>query len=209
MADKDRNKRIWDNYAGFYDFEIKLFSGKAYSIMYQMMAEVLNDRMDVLEVATGTGLIAGNIAKYVNSITATDYSEKMLARAKKKKMPANVSFSLENVMDLSFKDNSFDVVIISNALHVMPDPIKALENIRRVLKPQGLLIAPNYSHGHISDATWDLNTRMLKMIGLDSYAKWKPEEYIDFINQNGFKVTKWQVLKAAFPLVYLEAYKNK
>ena len=43
------------------------------------------------------------------------------------------------------------------------------------------------------------------MIGFETYSKWTPEEFVVFINENGFSVQTWKVLKAAFPLVYLEA----
>jgi len=205
---KRDNKGFWDRYAKLYDFEINRFSGKAYKEMYRMMASVLSSDMDVLEVATGTGLIAVNIAAHVRHVEATDFASKMIEKAKKKKAPGNVYFSVEDAMQLSFEDNSFDAVIISNALHIMPDPVKVLSNISRVLKPNGLLIAPNYSHGHLKKSTWNLNAKVLKLIGFETYSKWTPEEYAAFISQNGFAVEKSQVLNAAFPLVYLEAHKE-
>jgi ubiquinone/menaquinone biosynthesis C-methylase UbiE len=161
--------------------------------------------MQVLEIATGTGLIAVNIAESVRSVAATDFSPKMIETAKKKKAPDNVHFSVEDATTLSFSEKTFDAVIISNALHIMPDPGLVLKNIRRVLKPNGLLIAPTFSQGHLSDSTWKLNALLLKLIGFETYSKWKPEEYVEFINHNGFSVQTWRVLKAAFPLVYLEA----
>jgi len=201
------NKNFWNRYAKLYDFEINRFSGKAYKEMYRLMAGVLSSDLDVLEVATGTGLIAVNIAAHVRHLEATDFSPKMISKAKKKKAPGNVHFSEEDATKLSFEDASFDAVIISNALHIMPDPAKTLLEISRVLKPNGLLIAPNYSHGHLRESTWNLNAKVLKLIGFETYSKWTPEEYAAFIRQNGFRVEKWQVLKAAFPLVYLEARK--
>jgi len=201
------NKNFWNRYAKLHDFEINRFSGKAYKEMYRLMAGVLSSDLDVLEVATGTGLIAVNIAAHVRHLEATDFSPKMISKAKKKKAPGNVHFSVEDATKLSFEDASFDAVIISNALHIMPDPVKALLEISRVLKPNGLLIAPNYSHGHLRESTWNLNAKVLKLIGFETYSKWTPEEYAAFIRQNGFRVEKWQVLKAAFPLVYLEARK--
>jgi ubiquinone/menaquinone biosynthesis C-methylase UbiE len=203
------NKGFWNKYAKLYDFEIKRFSGKAYAEMYRLMSSALSSDMDVLEVATGTGLIAVNIAPYVHSIEATDFSPKMIETAKKKKAPANVHFSVQDATSLSFEDGAFDAVIISNALHIMPDPAKVLSNISRVLKPNGLLIAPSYSHGHISDSTWSLNAKFLKFIGFETYSKWKPAEYVSFIGEHGFTVKNWVVLKAAFPLVYLEATKSE
>jgi len=208
MDNKRDNKRFWNRYAQLYDFETGCFSGKAYREMYRLMATVLSPCMDVLEAATGTGLIAINIAAHVRHVEATDFASKMITKAKKKKTPDNIRFSVEDATAFSFEDSSFDAVIISNALHIIPDPARALCEISRVLKPNGLLIAPNYSHGHLKQSTWNLNAKILKLIGFETYSKWTPEEYVDFIRQNGFHVGKWQVLRAAFPLVYLEARKG-
>ena len=207
MEKKHDNKGFWNRYAKLYDFEINRFSGKAYAEMYRLMAGSLLPDMDVLEAATGTGLIAVNIAACVRRVEATDFSPKMIDKAKKKKAPGNIRFSVEDATALSFADSSFDAVIISNALHIMPDPVKVLSNISRVLKPKGLLIAPNFTHGHLKESTWNLNAKILRLIGFETYSKWKPEGYVEFIRQNGFEVRKWQVLNAAFPLVYLEARK--
>lgn len=202
---KKDNKTFWNRYAKIYDIEIDRFNRSAYSEMYRLISGALTKEMKVLEIATGTGLIAIHIAEAAQSVAATDFSPKMIEAATKKRTPDNVHFSVEDATALSFLDQTFDAVIISNALHIMPDPELVLKNIRRVLKPNGLLIAPTFSHGHLRDSTWTLNAFLLKMIGFETYSKWKPEEYVDFINRNGFSVQTWKMLRAAFPLVYLEA----
>jgi ubiquinone/menaquinone biosynthesis C-methylase UbiE len=208
LDNKRDNKGFWNRYAKLYDFEIKRFNNKAYAEMYQMMGTSLSSEMNVLEVATGTGLIAINIAEFVRNVEATDFSPKMIEAAKKKKSPQNIRFSVEDATALSFTEASFEAVIVSNALHIMPEPEKALSEISRVLKPNGLLIAPTFSHGHLRQSTWDLNAKLLKLIDFETYSKWTPEEYVAFINENGFSINKTVVLKAAFPLVYLEAHKK-
>ena len=198
------NKRFWNRYARLYDVEINLFSKTAYQQMYEMMLDVLTPDMEVLEVATGTGLITCHIAQAVRHVTATDFSEPMINVAKKKHAPANVSFCVEDATALSFADNSLDAVIISNTLHIMPDPVHALSEIRRVVKPGGLLIAPTFSQPRTKNSG-SFNASVLKLVGFRIYSQWTLEEYIAFISSNGFQVTRSQVLKAAFPLVYLEA----
>jgi len=201
------NKKFWDRYARFYDAEVLRFSRLAYTEMYRLMSMLLTKDMDVLELATGTGLIAMNIAGAVQSIEATDFSQKMIETAKKKTVPENVHFTVADATALTYEDHSFDAVVISNALHIMPNPELVLDNVKRVLKPNGILIAPNFSHGHLKKSSWNLSVLILKIIGFETYSKWTPEEYVSFIERNGFKVGKWQVFKAAFPLVYLEANK--
>ena len=205
MKKERNNKNFWNHYAKIYDIEIDKFNRSAYSEMYRLISRALTKEMKVLEIATGTGLIAIHIADCVESIEATDFSPKMIETAMTKRAPDNVHFSIEDAAKLSFSDQTFDAVIISNALHIMPDPELVLKNIRRVLKPNGLLIAPTSSHGHMTDSAWKFNSFLIKIIGFQTYSKWKPEEYVDFIHQNGFSVQTWKVLKAGFPLVYLEA----
>jgi ubiquinone/menaquinone biosynthesis C-methylase UbiE len=202
------NKRFWNRYAKLYDFEIDHTSKTAYAEMYRLMSLALRKDMRVLEVATGTGLIALHIASSVHSIVATDFSPKMIGAANKKQGPSNVSFCIEDASALSFEADSFDAVIISNALHIMPNPEKVLSEISRVLKPNGLLIAPNFTYGHLKNSRLNLNARILKLIGFETYSKWTPEEYVSFVGTHGFHVEQWQVMKAAFPLVYLEAHKS-
>ena len=202
------NKGFWNRYAKLYDYEVLKFSKAAYSEIYKRISNTLTKEMDVLELATGTGLIALHIADSVGTVKATDFSPKMIDAAMKKEVPKNVYFSVEDASALSFADQMFDAVIISNALHIMPQPELVLENIRRVLKPEGILIAPNFSHGHLKQSS-KLNRWILNMIGFETYSKWTPQEYVVFIEKNGFEVKKWDILSAAFPLVYLEATLSK
>ena len=68
----------WDLYAPFYNASRKL-ERKAYEEMYKKIRKAIKDRY-VLELATGTGIIAKNVAQSARHIDATDYSEKMWHR---------------------------------------------------------------------------------------------------------------------------------
>lgn len=207
MTAANDNIGFWNRYARLYDFEIHPANGSAYRQMYRLMSYVLTKDMDVLEVATGTGLIAIHISEFVNSVEATDYAPKMIAAARRKLLPDNVHLAVEDATALSYFDETFDAAIISNALHIMPDPEAALKSIRRVLKPGGLLVAPTYAHGLVDDRSWNFSASFLKRLGFQTYSRWTPNTYADFISQQEFTVQKQVVLKAAFPLVYLEARK--
>jgi ubiquinone/menaquinone biosynthesis C-methylase UbiE len=205
LKKETNNRKFWDRYARFYDAEVLRFSRLAYAQMYARISQALSAEMKVLEIATGTGLIALNIAPYVHSVEATDFSPKMIETAQRKDGPKNVHFSLEDATSLTFNDHAFDAVIISIALHIMPDPGMVLAEIKRVLKPGGLLIAPTFSHGHLRGSASKFSAAILKLVGFETHSAWQPEEYAAFIEAQGFTVQSWCVLKAAFPLVYLEA----
>ena len=70
----------------------------------------------------------------------------MIAEAKRDNHSAKLHFSVQDMFRLPYAEESFDVVIVSNALHIVPQPEKALAEIRRVLKDDGVLIAPTFTH---------------------------------------------------------------
>jgi demethylmenaquinone methyltransferase/2-methoxy-6-polyprenyl-1,4-benzoquinol methylase len=103
------------------------------------MLSGLNGR--VLEVGVGSGR---NLKYYPSrcSVTGIDNSKGMLEKAgKKAKGMGNVSLLLMDAERLEFPDNSFDYVVITFVLCTIPDPVKALKEMRRVLKPSGELMA--------------------------------------------------------------------
>jgi len=199
------NRSFWDRYAGLYDTFIKK-DNKAYAEMYLLIRTRLTTNMHVLELATGTGLISIAIADKVSCVEATDFSPQMIAEAKKKKLPRNVNFSVQDACNLFYADCSFDAVIISNALHIMPNPELALQNISRVLKNDGVLIAPTFTHAG-NGIRGKLKAHFMELFGFKAYHKWTTEEYCLFLVNNGFYIEQMHILKASFPLTYVEARK--
>lgn len=120
-------KKHWNLYAPIYNLFMKK-DEKAYQRMYALIRESTTGK-EVLELATGTGLIANHIADSVKYITATDYSEKMIAEAKKSQQYTNICFEIANACALQYEKTLFDVVIISNALHIIPHPEKVIAEI--------------------------------------------------------------------------------
>ena len=138
------HKNFWDRNAGRYDRFMRK-DREVYEKMYELIRPVVKDKT-VLELATGTGLIARHIIKAAAHIEATDASVEMIAEAKRDNQSAKLHFSVQDMFRLPYADKSFDVVIVSNALHIVPQPEKALAEIHRVLKDDGVLIAPTFTH---------------------------------------------------------------
>ena len=138
------HKNFWDKNAGRYDRFMRKDQA-AYEEMYALIWPVVKAKT-VLELATGTGLIAKSIVNAAAHIEATDASVEMIAEAKRDNQSAKLHFSVQDMFRLPYAGKSFDVVIVSNALHIVPQPEKALAEIHRVLKDDGVLIAPTFSH---------------------------------------------------------------
>ena len=200
------HKNFWDRNAGRYDRFMRK-DRAAYEEMYALLRPVVKAKT-VLELATGTGLIAKHIVSVAAHIEATDASPEMIAEARWDNRSAKLHFSVQDMFRLPYADKSFDVVIVSNALHIVPQPEKALAEIRRVLKDDGVLIAPTFTHAGNS-FSGKVRAFFMRMAGFPLHSRWTSEEYLSFLRQNGWTVQKSVVLKASFPLTYTECVKSE
>lgn len=92
----------------------------------------------LLEIGCGTGLFTGKVYDATKAdITAIDISEDLLVQAREKY--PHSEFKIDDAMDLSFPENTFEGVFGSSILHHL-DMRKAMEEIYRVLKPGGRTI---------------------------------------------------------------------
>ena len=200
------HKNFWDRNAGLYDCFMRK-DRAVYEKMYELIRPVVKDKT-VLELATGTGLIAKNIVNAAVHIEATDASSEMITEAKRNNHSVKLYFSVQDMFRLPYANQSFDAVIVSNALHIVPQPEKALQEIKRVLKDDGVLIAPTFTHAGNS-FSGKFRAFFMKLAGFPLHSKWTSEEYLRFLRQNGWTVRKSVVLKASFPLTYTECLKSE
>ena len=199
-------KNFWDRNAGWYDRFMQKDCA-AYEKMYELIRPVVRHKT-VLELATGTGLIAKHIVNAAAHIEATDASAEMILEAKRDNQSAKLHFSVQDMFRLPYTDKSFDVVIVSNALHIVPQPEKALAEIHRVLKDDGVLIAPTFTHAENSIFGM-IRAFFMRLAGFPLHSRWTSEEYLRFLRQNGWAVRKSAILKASFPLTYAECEKTE
>ena len=80
--------------------------------------------MNVLELACGTGQLSFPLSPYVRLWEATDASSKMIAEAKKQTGSSRLHFSVQDASRLPYASETFDAVVIANALHILPEPEK-------------------------------------------------------------------------------------
>ena len=198
-------KKMWDLYAPIYERAMRS-DRRIYQFMYDRIPDVIRNK-DVLEIATGPGLLAKHVASAAKTIIATDYSEGMITEAKKGVYPTKLRFEVADATALPYEDDSFDAVIISNALHIIPEPERALREIDRVLRPDGVLIAPNFVE-HKGTTVSRIWSGILRVAGVRFEHQWSAQEYLQFLEVNGWKVTFSKEMAARIALIYTECVRR-
>jgi ubiquinone/menaquinone biosynthesis C-methylase UbiE len=146
---KERWRRYWDKHAASYDkqmgfFERRLFGDSRHWACSQAAGETL-------EVAIGTGL---NLPFYSEQVqlTGIDFSPAMLAIARQRatRLGRTVDLREADALALPFPDARFDTVVCTFSLCAIPDDRGAVAEMRRVLRPGGLLVLAD----HIEGSAW-------------------------------------------------------
>lgn len=206
---ENKNINFWNKIASNYD-KVVGSDEKLYKQIIEMLKETIKGKENILEIATGTGTLAIAISSEADKIEACDISTNMLSIAKKKAEEngcKNINFQLQDACALTYKPSSFDVVIISNALHIMPNPEMALKQIFNALKPNGILIAPTFLHGQTLMAR--MASKIMSVSGFKAYAKWNEKSFIKFLEDNGFIQQERKMFSGILPLLYVVARKRE
>jgi len=126
-------------WAPFYDAFCVPFHGARTAVV----AAVAPQRGEkVLDICTGTGAVALELAKAGATVTGIDLSEEMLQEARRKRGAQAIRFLKMNATDLMFRPDEFDAATISFALHEMPEDIieRVLQETHRVTKHRLVVI---------------------------------------------------------------------
>ncbi len=178
----------------------------------------------VLDVATGTADFAIAAVKAgPKKITGVDISEQMLAVGREKVAKLNLQDKIELLSgdseNLTFQDNYFDAVIVSFGVRNFENLEKGISEIRRVLKPGGLLIVLEFSKpsGYFFKHIYNFYFRFIlpavgKMISKDTAAyRYLPDSvnafpygkaFTDILDKTGFKNTQCKELTFGVSTIY-------
>ncbi len=153
----DKGKRdevkFWSKVAPQYDDWVSAAYLDQYDAFNAEMSNLVEENDLVLDIATGTGNIALNIAPSVSAVVGVDISEDMISVAEAKLETTglqNVTFVVEDAYKLPFADGTFDKVVCVNALQTMAEPQRAIKEAVRVLREGGEFISVTYAFGDSS-----------------------------------------------------------
>ncbi len=198
-------QQYWERHAKRYDRSTRLLA-KPVPRMLELAVASTRGRDDVLEVAAGTGLLTTAIAPVVISMVATDYAPAMITELEARLHSEgieNVTCQQADIDALPFPDRTFDVVIAANVLHLVPDLVRSLASLRRVLRPDGHLIAPTYLHRETFGAS--LLSRLLALTGFPGSRRFDSATLRAAIEAAGFRVDVFERIPGPFPIGFVDA----
>ncbi len=142
--EKRQVQRAYELYAPVYDFIFDWIFAPGRTAAVKLLALERSD--SVLEVGIGTGL---NLPLYPATchLTGIDLSQEMLDKAVERvqtlAMP-NVTLKVMDATSLDFGDNEFDKVVATYTISAVPEPVAVLKEMRRVVKPDGIIVILNH-----------------------------------------------------------------
>ncbi len=94
--------------------------------------------LSLLDIGSSTGIIDNYLSNYFKKVVGIDIDKSGIDFANKNFRRKNLIFKMDDAMDLSFKDNSFDIVICTHIYEHVPNSKKLFEEIYRVLNHGGV-----------------------------------------------------------------------
>jgi len=190
---------FWDNVAFVYDIFANGINRKANKALCAAVERLISPSDEVLECACGTGLLTGVMAPRCKSLVATDFSPKMLKRAKRKfGKYGNVRFAQENILHLSYPGARFDAVVAANVIHLLDEPRRALAELDRVCRPGGRIIIPTYMNQREDGATNAVSNAIGKA-GADFKREFTLDTYRQFFMDAGYKNVSCTLCQGRIP----------
>ena len=190
----------WDDIAALYDLFEDTYNHKVYRETGMAVSEEIENTDNVLECACGTGAISVYIAPKCRKLIATDMSGKMLKQTRKKTAKfSNVKVRRADMTHLKCKDEMFDKVIAGNVIHLLDDPVSAVNELVRVCKTGGKVIIPTYMNMGTGSTANKLLIKIISRMGADFKRQFDLESYKEFFRKAGYENVRFRVVEGKMP----------
>lgn len=201
---------FWSTFAKFYDVA-EAINGDVYREMLSLTRQMIPRGATVLDCAAGTGALTIAAADRAESVLCTDTSEEMLSVARRKckrRRLENVTFTRRNIFHLEDADNTYDVVIAGNVLHLLIEPENAVREMCRVTKPGGMLLLPTFVLKNRESLSEKL-IEIYKKLGFSPNSDYSPKSYVQMLKGCGAGEVKARTIKGTIPCCYAVVKVNK
>ena len=163
----------------------------------------------LLDIGCSDGTTTKQIKKILPSARTVgiDLYKKAIDQAKKKK--TKIKFIYGDVHNLSFGDNSFEIVTAIETIEHLDNPNKALAEIYRVLKPNGYLIVGQDTDSLLFKVVWFVWTRWKGAVWKNSHINcMKPKRLIEVLKKQEFIIEKSKLVNLGME-IFIRARKKK
>lgn len=150
-ATKKDRRELTENMHTYWQERSKTFGidlGSMSDIRRYVEPFVTEDIKKVLDVGTGTGIMAATLASLGCDVTAVDLCSEMIRKAKDNltNNGLNATFVVTQADELPFENNSFDMIVNRNLTWALDKPEETLKQWHRVLRPGGILLYLDGNH---------------------------------------------------------------
>ncbi|MEW5820089.1 MAG: class I SAM-dependent methyltransferase [Cyanobacteriota bacterium] len=195
-------------------YQITKLSSDSKYIKYIM--KYIEPDMKVLDLGMGSGIITMEIARIAREVIGVDIASrivdfaaalknieikryKLIEDFKRKNYNTsnieNVSYQVDDAENLSFKDNTFDLIISQDVIEHLPAPIRAINHMLRCLKPRGRLIL--VLHTPIIDTNLNIDSwkkDISKMKNKDAVSKMNYNVLQTWFKRNKIKIIEYEII---------------
>lgn len=200
MKSREQNEKyFWDKAAKTYDNSSRFDT--AYKLSIEKCNSILTGKENVLDIACGTGIISLGIAENANHVTGLDLSEEMIQVAVQKTPPSlayKISFEVGDGYNTGFVSESFDMILIFNALHIVKEPDTILKEAYRILRKGGYLITATDCYNesvNFRNKIYHVLPKFVHKAGVIKYLNnYKHEDIYRLLIQNNFHITETELL---------------
>jgi ubiquinone/menaquinone biosynthesis C-methylase UbiE len=148
----------------------------------------------VLDVGTGTGNFIEVLKEAFPNVNITGVDPNSNSIKEAEKLFPDVSFQEMVAEKLKFANGSFDVASISMALHHLPNVPKGLQEIRRIVKPEGWIIVNELFSDNLNSAQrvhklyHHFGSSIDRILGVNHNSSFKKEEILQLIREAGITI---------------------
>ncbi|MBC3796818.1 class I SAM-dependent methyltransferase [Acetobacterium tundrae] len=186
---KQATKKHFDESAEDYN---NSYDGKFVKCMYDEIVErvLAANPKSILDLGCGNGNVLEKIKlKSDADLYGLDLSENMIESAKEK-LGARVELKVGDAEQLPYDDNQFDIIVCNASFHHYPNPDQVLQEIHRVLKPNGTLVLGDPTapfEWYLKFLNWGL-----KWSNSGDYRIYGKKEIHELLLRHGFKASDWK-----------------
>ena len=180
------SKQHFDEHAKDYDETNTIYYSKYPKISCNNVADYMKDKKfkSLLDVGCGTGYLIDMLYKqHKANYCGLDLSPEMILAADKK-LGEKAKLTEGSADNLPYPDNSFDVVTCIQSFHHYPYPEKAMNEVLRVLKPNGIYILSDTGYGGLKQKFFK---KMMTRMDSGDYTVYNIKEIVEMMSKAGLK----------------------